>query len=70
MYKLKENQESFQVVDGEFAGRSYKRGETYSEVPPNEAYRFDEIPDAPDNTTRGKKATPKNSASAGEEVKS
>ena len=70
MYKLKENQESFQVVDGAFAGRSYKRGESYAEVPPNEAHRFDEMPDIPDNTTRKEKAAVKKTAPAGEEVKS
>lgn len=41
MYKLKLNQPDFECVDGPFAGRKYKTGQTYAEIPPNEAHRFD-----------------------------
>ena len=43
MYRLKENQPDFKVADGPFAGRTYGAGETYGEVPPEEANRFDVI---------------------------
>jgi len=41
MYKLKLNQPDFECVDGPFAGRKYKTGQTYAEIPPNEAHRFE-----------------------------
>jgi len=47
MYKLKEDQESITVVEGPFAGRNYRHGETYAEVPPQEMRRFEEIKPAP-----------------------
>jgi len=54
-YTLKKKAESFTVVDGPLANRTYRHGETYEEIPKNEAARFDRIPDpAPekDKTTR------------------
>ena len=42
-YKLKIGQESIRVVDGLFAGRVYRPGMTYNEIPPEEAGRFEEI---------------------------
>ncbi len=44
MYKLKPNVPDFEVVDGPFAGRKYKAGETYNEVPKEEAHKFDNVP--------------------------
>lgn len=43
MMKLKRGQESITVVDGAFAGRQYIPGKAYSEVPPEEAWRFEEF---------------------------
>ena len=43
MYKLNDNQPDFEVVDGSFANRKYKAGALYSEVPPEEAHKFDVI---------------------------
>ncbi len=40
MYKLKPNVPDFEIVDGPFAGRKYKAGETYKEVPPGEKNKF------------------------------
>ena len=40
MYELKPNVPDFEVVDGPFAGRKYKAGETYKEVPKEEAHKF------------------------------
>lgn len=40
MYKLKPNVPDFEVVDGPFAGRKYKAGEVYPEVPENEKDKF------------------------------
>jgi len=43
MYQLKPGQENFSVIDGEYAGKNYQRGEKYDLVPPNEIHRFEEI---------------------------
>lgn len=43
MYKLKNNVPDFTVVDGPFEGRSYKAGETYSEIPPQEKHKFESV---------------------------
>lgn len=40
MYTLKPGQPAFQVVDGPCKGRTYKPGEVYAEVPPQDAGRF------------------------------
>ena len=45
MYKLKKGIENFQIVDGPFAGRKYKRGKVYEEdqIPPEVRGKFDEL---------------------------
>jgi hypothetical protein len=43
MYRLKKNIEAFRVVDGPFAGRRYKHGEVYTELPPRESHKFDPV---------------------------
>jgi len=45
MYQLKKGVESFEVVDGEFAGKKYFRGDLYKkeEIPPNEKKKFEKI---------------------------
>lgn len=64
MYKLKKGAEEFQVVEGPFARKHYKRNEIYAEVPPQEKHRFEEIKPAP------VKAVPTESkTSAGKESK-
>ena len=40
-YRLKG--ESFEVVDGPFAGKKYLRGVEYAEIPPTEKGRFEEV---------------------------
>ncbi|MBN1830291.1 MAG: hypothetical protein JW884_14255 [Deltaproteobacteria bacterium] len=45
-YRLKKNQESIQIVDGPYAGRKYRKGELYDDVPPGEAYRFEKVKEA------------------------
>lgn len=42
-YKLKPGQESFRVIDGPCAGRLYRSGKIYSDIPKEEAGRFVEI---------------------------
>ena len=37
---LKPGQESFEVVDGDFAGRKFVSGKVYSEIPEQEKKRF------------------------------
>lgn len=43
MYQLKKGQQSFTVVEGPFAGRTFAPGQVYPEIPLNEAKRFTEI---------------------------
>ena len=43
MYKLRKNTEAFEVVDGAFAGRKYRHGVTYPEIPPEEKHRFEKV---------------------------
>lgn len=43
MFQLKKGTESFTVVDGPFAGRTFEPGKTYAEIPPQDADRFEEI---------------------------
>ena len=42
-YRLKENTEAFQVVDGAFAGRRYEHGKIYADadIPPQERQKFE-----------------------------
>jgi len=51
-YQLKKGQESFEVVDGEFAGRKYVRGKTYDKIPPAEAKKFEKIEDSGQSATQ------------------
>jgi len=40
-YQLKKGQEAFDMVDGEFAGRKYRKGKVYDAVPPGEKHKFE-----------------------------
>ena len=40
MYQLKPGVPAFEVVDGPFAGRKFKAGVLYNEVPPEESPKF------------------------------
>jgi len=42
-FRLKQNGPDIEIVDGPFAGRTFKAGEIYAEIPPAEAARFDAI---------------------------
>ena len=42
-YILKKGVEAFEVVDGPLAGRKYKPGIQYTEVPPQEEHRFEPV---------------------------
>lgn len=57
-YRLKANSPNFTMVDGPFARRAYSKGETYQEIPPGEADKFEEIisEDQPAPTRTGKRA--------------
>jgi len=44
-YKLKPGVESFDVVDGEFAGKKYRKGKVYDKIPPIEKNKFEEVRD-------------------------
>lgn len=43
-YRLKPGQESFQVVDGPYAGKTFERGKVYTDIPPEEKSRFEKMP--------------------------
>ena len=49
MYKLKPNVPDFEVVDGPFAGRKYKAGEIYQEIPVTEKDKFTTTEDVGDS---------------------
>ena len=44
-YKLKPGVESFEVVDGEFAGKKFFRGKVYEKIPQEEAKKFEKTRD-------------------------
>ncbi|MGD0020829.1 MAG: hypothetical protein ABSC54_00855 [Smithellaceae bacterium] len=46
-FKLKETAEAFQVVDGPYAGKDFKPGIIYNDIPPQEANRFEKAKDEP-----------------------
>lgn len=48
MYELKPNVADFEVVDGTFAGRKYRAGVLYKEVPPEEVHKFITEPPPPE----------------------
>lgn len=41
MYRLKKNVADFVVTDGPLAGRNYRAGGIYTEVPPGEKHKFE-----------------------------
>lgn len=41
MYRLKKNVPEFEAVDGPLAGRKFRHGATYEEIPPGDAHRFE-----------------------------
>ncbi|MFA6290229.1 MAG: hypothetical protein WC637_00530 [Victivallales bacterium] len=56
-YKLKKNVADFVVVDGVFAGRNYKAGQLYDQIPPQEAKKFETVvteETAPQKTAKNK----------------
>lgn len=46
-YKLKANVENFDVVDGPFTGKKFRRGKVYrkEDIPENEMHRFEMVED-------------------------
>lgn len=67
-YRLKRGQETFTVVDGPDAGKTFKRGREYDRIPDAEKHRFEKVPEAKapaaekpqeDKKTRKKGNTPK-----------
>lgn len=51
MYKLKQTEPPFEIVDGPFAGRKYDRKGTYAEIPPGYESRFESLTDEGRGTT-------------------
>jgi len=60
MYQLKKGVESFEVVDGAFAGKKFLRGRVYAAIPPEEAKKFEKIEDRKQETGKSKEVTAKN----------
>jgi hypothetical protein len=42
MFQLKKGQEAFTVVEGPYKNRTFRPGETYTDIPPQEAGKFAE----------------------------
>ncbi len=40
-YRLKKSAEAFDVVDGKLAGRKFRHGRVYAEIPENEKHKFE-----------------------------
>ena len=58
-YKLRPGMEAFEVVDGPYAGKKYKAGIVYRDVPPQERHRFEPAgPVARPRPAKAKKAAP------------
>jgi len=66
MYKIKETSPDFRVVDGPYAGRLYASGQLYEDIPPQEAHRFDQVPDAAEQPVKTSRKTNKESTIAAE----
>jgi len=43
MWKLKAGEPNFDIVDGPFAGRQFRAGVNYAEIPPGEQNRFEKV---------------------------
>lgn len=56
MHRLKKGQEAFEVVDGPMAGRKFRPGEVYAEIPAQEKRRFEAV--RPKPAARTKAAAP------------
>jgi len=57
-YKLKPGVESFEVVDGPFAGKKFLRGKVYEKIPREEKGKFEEVRDQKSEDRGQKKKTP------------
>lgn len=68
-YKLKNNVAEFDVVDGPLAGRNFRRGVLYDEIPSNEAGKFETISEAPEVPVKAKAEEKKAEAPEKGEVK-
>ena len=58
MWRLKNGEESFQVVDGPFAGRRFGKGCEYEEIPEQERRRFERVPSPGKRSSRKKASAP------------
>ncbi len=62
---LKKNAPEFDVVDGPMAGKQFRKGITYADVPPGDKAKFEEVKATTNNTNdrvEEVKATPKPAA--------
>ncbi len=65
-YRLKKGVEAFTVMDGPFEGRSFKPGVAYTEIPPQEAKKFEEIREEAKTEAEAQKAKPGSKRTASE----
>jgi len=63
MFRLKNGQDTFAVVDGPDAGKTYQRGVEYETIPAGEERRFERVtkpaPKTEENVANDKKAKEK-----------
>ena len=52
MYQLKATSPDFRVVDGQYAGRQYVAGQLYEDIPPQEAHKFEKVPESAEQTVK------------------
>lgn len=63
-YKLKPGVESFEVVDGEFAGKKFSRCKVYEKIPQEEKHRFKRLESQKEGKSRGGEASKRPSIQA------
>lgn len=65
-WQLRPGQEAFEVVDGVMAGRKFRSGTHYAEIPPAEKGRFEEVRPPKIEAKQEKQAGKTNIKKAGE----
>lgn len=61
MYKLKANFPDFEVMDGPYAGRKYRAGQVYTEIPADERHKFEPEFPSPYGNAEGEQRSEGNS---------
>jgi len=68
-YQLKKGVESFEVVDGAFAGKKFLRGRVYAAIPPEEKNKFKKLESREAGKPGGREASKSPSIQASKSAK-